>query len=89
VNVLVKIGIGALVIGGVFAFLWWRGYLERISNYVLATREELRKCTWPTVEELKGSTTVVVIAILLLSAFTVITDLVVVAILDQIMRMAA
>ncbi len=63
-----------MVIGSAFAFLWWKGYLLRFSNYVQATREELRKCTWPTWEELKGSTVVVTISIALLGAFTVGVD---------------
>ena len=39
--------------------------------------QELHKCTWPTRAELKGSTVVVVIAMALLSAFTVGVDFVV------------
>jgi len=46
----------------------------RLRTYVLETREELRKCTWPSVDELKGSTVVVVISIILIGAFTVAID---------------
>ncbi len=74
-NDLVKILIWVAVIGGVFALLWWQGQLVRIRNYVLETREELKKCTWPTWDELKGSTALVVVSIILLGGFTVITDL--------------
>ena len=73
-NDLVKIGIWAVIIGGVFAFLWRKGYLLKVSTYVAETREELRKCTWPSVEELKGSTVVVMVTILLLGLFVVGTD---------------
>ena len=62
------------VAGAVFAFLWWQGQLQRLATYVGQTREELRKCTWPTWDELKGSTAVVTISILLLSAFTFVVD---------------
>ncbi len=62
------------VIGAAFAFLWWRGYLKRVSDYVAETREELKKCTWPTWEELKGSTVLVAITILMLGGFTVAVD---------------
>ncbi|MCP5522806.1 MAG: preprotein translocase subunit SecE [Verrucomicrobiales bacterium] len=41
----------------------------RLSRYVVETREELRKCTWPTWPELKGSTVVVMITILLLGLY--------------------
>ena len=48
----------------------------RFANYVQLTREELRKCTWPSWDELKGSTVVVAISILLLGGFTVFVDFV-------------
>jgi preprotein translocase subunit SecE len=62
------------VIGAAFAYLWYKGYLARLANYVQLTREELRKCSWPTWTELKGSTVVIAISILLLGGFTVIID---------------
>ena len=77
-NEYVKIGIWAGVIITVFAVLWFTGNLVRLRNYVLETREELRKCTWPTIDELKGSTVVVLISILMLGVFTVAIDYVLV-----------
>jgi preprotein translocase subunit SecE len=77
-NEYVKIGIWAGVIAAVFAVLWFTGSLVRLRNYVLETREELRKCTWPTVDELKGSTVVVLISILMLGVFTMAIDYVLV-----------
>ena len=62
------------VIGAAFAFLWYKGHLARFANYVRLTREELRKCSWPTWTELKGSTVVIAISILLLGGFTVVVD---------------
>jgi len=76
VNDLITIGIWVEVIGGIFAFLWWQGYLVRLNNYIAETREELKKCTWPTWTELKGSTVVVVVSMLLLAGFTVLVDFV-------------
>ncbi len=73
---LVKILIWVVLVGIAFAILWYKGYLVRFANYVQQTREELRKCTWPTWDELKGSTVVVAIAIALLGLFTVLVDLV-------------
>jgi preprotein translocase subunit SecE len=69
-----KLLIWVVVVGAAFAFLWWRGHLRRLANYVQQTREELRKCTWPTWNELKGSTVVVMVSILLLGGFTVLVD---------------
>jgi preprotein translocase subunit SecE len=74
VNDLVRIGIGVAVVGTVFAVLWRKGYLVRLSTYVQQTREELRKCTWPSWDELKGSTVVVFVSIVLLGGFTVAVD---------------
>ena len=59
-----------------FAYLWRNGYLTRFANYIKETREELKKCTWPTWEELRGSTVVVMISIALLGAFTVGVDVI-------------
>ncbi len=63
-----------VVIGAIFGFLWQRGYLVRIRDYCAETQEELKKCTWPSVDELKGSTVVVMLTILLLGLFTVSVD---------------
>ena len=73
-NEYTKIFVWAAVVGGLFFFLWKKGYLLRIRDYVLETREELRKCSWPTVEELKGSTLVVMLTIALIGGFTVSVD---------------
>jgi preprotein translocase subunit SecE len=64
------------VIGGLFAWLWRGGHLTRLTTYIEQTREELRKCTWPTRDELKGSTVVVFVSIALLGGFTVLVDFV-------------
>ena len=69
-----KIGIWMGAIAILFGVLWATGNLVRLRNYVLETREELRKCTWPSTDELKGSTLVVAISILLLGVFTMIID---------------
>jgi preprotein translocase subunit SecE len=74
VNDLTKILIWVVVVGAGFAFLWWRGHLKRLATYVAQTREELRKCTWPTWDELKGSTVIVMISIVILGLFTVVVD---------------
>ena len=71
-----QILIWAAVIGVAFALLWRKGYLLRLTNYVQETREELKKCTWPTWDEIKGSTLVVMISIVLLGGFTMGIDFV-------------
>lgn len=66
--------IGIAVVAAIFGFLWSKGYLVRMRNYVAETQEELKKCTWPTVDELKGSTVVVMVTLLILGVFTVVVD---------------
>jgi preprotein translocase subunit SecE len=71
---LTNIIIAVVVIGVVFGLLWWQGQLRRLQVYVAETREELRKCTWPSWEELKGSTVLVSLTILAIGVFTVVVD---------------
>jgi len=71
---LTKTLLWVVVAGIAFAVLWRQGYVARFASYLQQTREELRKCTWPSWEELKGSTVVVAISIALLGAFTVFVD---------------
>ena len=79
--------IWVLVIGAAFGFLWSKGYMLRLSAYVGETREELRKCSWPSREELKGSTLVVLVSIVLLGGFTVIVDFIVSALVKAMMTL--
>jgi preprotein translocase subunit SecE len=74
VNNWIHIAIWAVVIGGVFAYLWWQGQIQRLAAYVTETREELKKCSWPTWEELKGSTALIIVMIALLGGFIILVD---------------
>jgi preprotein translocase subunit SecE len=74
VNDLTKILIWAAAIGLLFAILWWQGQVRRFAAYIQETREELKKCSWPTWEELKGSTVIIAISIGLLGAFVTAAD---------------
>ena len=69
-----KILIWVVIIGVLFGVLWWQGQIRRLAVYFQETREELKKCSWPTLEELKGSTALVIVSIGLLGAFTVAVD---------------
>jgi preprotein translocase subunit SecE len=61
----------------VFFWAWQKGHLLRLGNYVDETKVELRKCTWPTREELKGSTVVVLVSTALVAVFTVGVDFII------------
>ena len=62
------------MIAVIFGVLWWKGQIQRLSAYCRQTTEELKKCTWPTWDELKGSTVVVTVSILLLGLFAFVVD---------------
>ena len=66
------------VVAAVFVYLWSKGHLLRLSSYFQETQEELKKCTWPTWDELRGSTVIVMISIMLLGVFTVAVDFILV-----------
>jgi preprotein translocase subunit SecE len=70
----ITILIWAAVIGIVFGYFWWQGQVRQLATYVQETREELKKCSWPTWVELKGSTALIMISIALLGAFTEVVD---------------
>ena len=63
-----------MVVAAAFGFLWSQGYLVKIRTYVAETQEELKKCTWPSWDELKGSTVLVMVTMALLSMFTISVD---------------
>lgn len=48
---------------------------EKIINFFNDVVKEMKKVTWPTKEELKESTTIVIIVCLILAAFTYIVDM--------------
>jgi preprotein translocase subunit SecE len=68
---LIILAVVALV---VFAILLRQGAFLRLSGYFRETQDELRKCTWPTWEELTGSTAVVIVSVGILGGFTVGVD---------------
>ena len=84
-NFYAKLAIAAIIIGGSFAFLWKQGYLQRLTTYVEATREELKKCSWPTRDELWQSTVLVFVVMAALGIFTVGADFVILKIVRVLM----
>jgi len=63
-----------VVVAIVFGYLWWQGQIRQMATYMQETREELKKCSWPSWTELKGSTVLIMISILLMGAFTEVVD---------------
>jgi preprotein translocase subunit SecE len=57
---------------------------EKIINFVNDVVKEMKKVTWPTRDELKESTSIVIVVCLILAAFTYIIDMTVTQILKGI-----
>ena len=76
--------VGIVVAMVAFTIAWRQGAFLRLSSYWNETMEELKKCTWPTWDELTGSTVVVVVSVALLGGFTVIVDFMLASIIKLI-----
>jgi len=63
-----------VLVAAAFGLLWYSGQLVRLRTYCQETMVEMQKCNWPTWAELKGSTIVVMISIVILGGFTVAVD---------------
>jgi len=66
--------IGGVVLLAALAIAKKAGWLDRIRVFFLQTREELLKCSWPSPDELRGSTWMVLAAVGLLGLFTFLAD---------------
>ena len=58
----------------IFGYLWKQGQIQRFAAYVAETREELRKCSWPSWDELKGSTLLIGLTVGFLGVFVCVID---------------
>jgi len=73
-----------VVVSVIFVLMLRAGYFLKFSAYWAETMEEMRKCTWPTWDELMGSTVVVSVAVVMLGGFTVGVDLAIASIIKSI-----
>lgn len=48
---------------------------EKIINFVNDVVKEMKKVTWPSKDELKESTTIVIVVCLILATFTYVIDM--------------
>ncbi len=60
--------------------------IKKTQNFVSEVRAEMHKVTWPTREELMGSTLVVLMTMLILSTFIGIADFVFSHVLSLVLR---
>jgi len=57
-----------------------------LKTFLSEVKIELKKCTWPTRQELLGSTIVVVISVLILGVFVGLSDTVLMGLLRSVLR---
>lgn len=73
-------------IAAIFAFAWKQGHLARLTTYVAATQQELKKCNWPSRDELIQSTVLIFVVIGLLGVFTMASDFVVTSFVQVLIK---
>jgi preprotein translocase subunit SecE len=71
---LLQLLIWSILVLAVFAAAWRLGWLAKLASYVGETRDELKKCNWPTRQELWNSTVLVFVVLSILGLFTVGAD---------------
>jgi preprotein translocase subunit SecE len=59
---------------------------EKLKKFLKEVRLELTKVTWPTVNELRGSTAVVIVTVLVFTVFIYLVDKGLVLIIHQALR---
>jgi preprotein translocase subunit SecE len=57
-----------------------------LRTFLGEVKIELKKCTWPTRQELLGSTMVVAISVIILGVFVGLSDLVLMGLLRAVLR---
>ena len=60
--------------------------VDALRTFLGEVKTELKKCTWPTRQELLGSTIVVVISVVILGAFVGLSDTVLMGLLRAVLR---
>ena len=76
------------VMGAIFAFAWKQGHLARLTAYVSATQQELKKCNWPSRDELIQSTVLIFVVIGLLGFLTMASDFVVLSFVKALIKVS-
>jgi preprotein translocase subunit SecE len=73
-NKLLYESLGLVAVMVVFVLALRAGYFLKISAYWAEMMEEMRKCTWPTWDELLGSTVLTTVSVAIIGGFTVGVD---------------
>ena len=58
----------------IFGVAWYLGWIKSLAIYVGETRDELKKCNWPSRDELWNSTVLVFVVLAVLGLFVIVSD---------------
>ena len=83
----IQLSVAAVIIGGAFIIAWKQGLLEHLAVYLGQTRDELRKCQWPTRPELFQYTTLIFVAVAALGIFTVGADYILLQVVRRLLKL--
>ena len=61
-------------------------FAKKIGQFFVDSRQELKKVTWPTFEELRDSTIVVIVSMLILAAFVGAIDFLLSKVIEVVIR---
>jgi len=83
----IKLAVAAVIIGGGFFFAWKQGLIERMAIYFGETRDELKKCQWPSRPELVQYTALIFVAVGALGLFTVGADFILLKVVRSLLKL--
>jgi len=63
--------------------------IDKSRSFLSEVRAEMKKITWPSLSELRESTTVVIFSVLLITLFIAVVDIVINNILNVLIRFGA
>ena len=73
-NFYIQLLVWSVGILAIFGVAWYLGWLKSLAIYIGETRDELRKCNWPSKDELWNSTVLVFVVLAALGLFTIGSD---------------
>ncbi|KAB2667836.1 MAG: preprotein translocase subunit SecE [Verrucomicrobia bacterium] len=85
-NFYIQLLVGSALFLVAFGLAWRSGWIGRIALYFGETREELKKCNWPTKDELWQSTMLILVVVGVLGLFTVASDYAVISVVKYLLK---
>jgi preprotein translocase SecE subunit len=73
-NFYIQLLLWSVGILAIFGVAWYLGWLKSLAVYIGETRDELKKCNWPSKDELWNSTVLVFVVLAALGLFTIGSD---------------